>query len=196
MLSPEVAQLDVLAQLFREVLDYCHPPSVIILGIAGGNGVDQIDPNVTRRIAGIDVNHEYLQAVRRRFPALQDIELHCADLAEQLVATPPAALVHAALIFEHAGTGRCLENALLLVAPGGTLSVVLQLPSPMAAGVGASPYSSIEQLKPGFSLVDPEWLRETLAARGFPLVQQTLRPVASGKSFWMGIFERRNAAVR
>lgn len=195
MLSPEVAQLDVLALLFREVLDYCRPPSVVILGIAGGNGVDQIDPNVTRRIAGVDVNPDYLAAVRRRFPALQDIELHCADLAQQLVVMPPVALVHAALIFEHAGVGRCLDNAILMVADGGALSVVLQLPSPMAAGVGASPYASLAGLKPNFALVDPAWLKETLEVRGFRLVQQTLRPLAAGKSFWLGVFQRTAAGV-
>jgi len=35
----------------------------------------------------------------------------------------------AALIFEHAGLDRCLENAVNMVAPGAALSVVLQLPS-------------------------------------------------------------------
>jgi len=39
---------------------------------------------------------------------------------------PGVELVHAALIFEHAGTGRCLENAISLVSPGGHLSVVTQ----------------------------------------------------------------------
>lgn len=195
MLSPEVAQLDVLALLFREVLDYCRPPSVAILGIAGGNGVDQIDPNVTRRIAGVDVNPDYLAAVRRRFPALNDIELHRADLAQQVVIMPPVALVHAALIFEHAGVERCLDNAVLMVAPGGTLSVVLQLPSPMAAGVGTSPYASLAGLKPNFALVDPGWMKETLESRGFQLAQQTLRPLVAGKSFWMGVFQRTAAGV-
>ena len=38
-------------------------------------------------------------------------------------------LVHAELIFEHVGLGLALENALLIVAPGGGFSVVLQLPS-------------------------------------------------------------------
>lgn len=196
MLSPEVAQLDVLAVLFREVLDYCHPSSVAILGIAGGNGVDQIDPNVTRRIAGIDVNPGYLAAVRRRFRALNDIELYCADLAQQMVIMPPVELVHAALIFEHAGVGRCLDNAALLVAPNGWLSVVLQLPSQTSAGVATSPYASLQGLKSAFTLVDPGWLKETLEARGFRLAQQTLRPVAGGKSFWMGLFHRGEALAR
>ena len=51
---------------------------------------------------------------------------NCADLADMPLSLTPVALVHAALLFEHTGLGRCLENALLLVATGGKLSVVLQ----------------------------------------------------------------------
>ena len=59
------------------------------------------------------------------------------------------------LIFEHAGLDQCLENAIALVAPGGTLSVVLQLPSTTAPAawifwnVSRNPQASIVQ--PGVS---------------------------------------------
>jgi hypothetical protein len=41
----------------------------------------------------------------------------------------PVQLVHAALVFEHAGVDDCLDNALSMIAPGGNLSVVLQMPA-------------------------------------------------------------------
>jgi hypothetical protein len=99
-------------------------------------------------------------------------------------------LVHAALVFEHAGVGLCLDNALSLVAAGGALSVVLQLPAEAGRNVGTSPFPSMQTLQPGFALIDPEWLRRTLKQRGLTMAHETIRTVPAGKAFWMGVFRR------
>jgi hypothetical protein len=190
MRAAGVQQLDALSDLFAEALACRRPESVAILGIAGGNGLDRIDGNVTSRIVGLDVNPGYLEAVRRRFPAGRHLELHCADLAEEIVGVKPVDLVHAALVFEHAGSGRCLENALSLVAPAGALSVVLQLPSGSEANVGVSPFPSMQGLAAGFCLIDPVWFGERLEHNGFRLKHQSRRSLPAGKGFWMGVFCR------
>ncbi len=77
MNSPRVAQLDALADLFEETLRKCSPDSVAILGIAGGNGLSRIDPSVTTRIVGVDINPTYLEAVCNRFQAKLPLVLHC-----------------------------------------------------------------------------------------------------------------------
>jgi hypothetical protein len=190
MRSAEIQQLGALSDLFAESVARCRPSSIAVLGIAGGNGLDHIDAAVTKRIVGLDVNALYLDAVRQRYSRLCGLELYCVDLAEQIVDLQPVQLVHAALVFEHAGTGRCLANALSLVGPSGALSVVLQLPSEIEQGVGTSGFSSIQNLKSHFSLIDPTWLSETLKTRRFRLVHETRRSVPAGKGFWMGIFVR------
>src|SRR5215471_2052668 len=76
MASPEVGQLRFLSDLFAESLQCFQPQSVAILGIAGGNGLERIDPGVTRRIVGFDVNPDYLDVIRERFPQLPGLELH------------------------------------------------------------------------------------------------------------------------
>lgn len=190
MSSAEIQQLDALSELFAESVAYSRPASVALLGIAGGNGLDQIDPTVTKRIVGIDVNPSYLDTVRQRYLHLCGLELHHVDLAKQLLSLMPVQLVHAALVFEHAGVNRCLENAVSLVAPNGYLSVVLQLPSEVEQGVGASPFPSLQNLKLHFSLVDPKWLCETLEPHNFRLVREARRSLPAGKGFWMGIFTR------
>ena len=190
MRSAGVRQLDPLSDLFADALASCRPESVAILGIAGGNGLERIDGKITRRIVGLDVNPLYLEAVRRRFAAAYDLELHCVDLAEEIAELEPVHLVHAALVFEHAGVGRCLENALSLVAPGGALSVVLQLPGESEANVGVSPFPSIQSLGSHFSLIDPAWFREELEHRGLRLKHQSRRALPGGKGFWMGVFGR------
>jgi SAM-dependent methyltransferase len=190
MRSAGVQQSDALSDLFANALTWCRPESVAILGIAGGNGLERIDGDITRRIVGLDVNPTYLEAVRRRFPAARSLELHCVDLAEETAEQEPVQLVHAALVFEHAGVGRCLENALSLVAPGGALSIVLQLPSPSEANVGVSRFPSIQSLGSHFVLVDPSWIVEELERYEFRLIKQSKKPLNAGKEFWMGVFRR------
>jgi hypothetical protein len=185
MTADGVEQLTPLAELFQLAIAHARPASVAILGVAGGNGLDRIDPLITRRVAGFDVNADYLQSVAERFP---HVECHCTDLAREAVAVPPFELVHAALILEHAGTGRCLDNAVALVQPGGWLSVVLQLPSDAQAGVAPTPFPSIQTLKDIFRFIDPAWLTNTLAARGLLLESEIRRPLPSRKAFWLGIF--------
>src|SRR6185369_2853176 len=99
--SEAVNQLAPLADLFGEALARLRPRSVAVLGVAGGNGREHVDSTLTTRVLGI--------------------ELHCADLQHDLLDVEPVALVHAALVFEHAGTERCLDNAVSLVSGGGHL---------------------------------------------------------------------------
>ena len=190
MNSEPVEQLGALSDLFGEALRECRPESVAILGVAGGNGLEHIDPAVTTRVCGLDINPEYLETVRQRYGAAPGLELHTVDLADRRVELAPVRLVHAALIFEHAGLERCLDNAVNLVAPGGTLSVVLQLPSATEAGVGDTARPSIEALRQHFHLIDCDAFSRQIEARGFRFVRSVRRPLASGKAFWMGLFER------
>jgi hypothetical protein len=187
MSQPAVGQLEPLAELFAEALTFTRPASVALLGIAGGNGLDRIDPQITHRILGIDIHPAYLEAVRARYAAIAGLKLHCLDLAAAPVAVEPCALVHAALIFEHAGAGLCLDNALSLVETGGHFSVVLQLPSETEPGVSTTPYASIGNLKSAFTLLHPGSFIQTLHSRGFQLIHETRRSLPAGKALWMGI---------
>ena len=188
--SAGVRQLTVLAELFKCVLDRCVPESVAVLGVAGGDGLEQIDCAATKRIVGVDINQRYLDEVQQRFGTLPGLELHCRDLAERDSSLAPVALVHAALIFEHAGLGLALKNALSLVAPGGRLSVVLQLPSEDEQGVASTSYSSMQTLKQDFALVDISEFQRLLAQKGFQLVEQEGRSLPAGKVLWLGVFAK------
>lgn len=183
MAAAGVEQLGPLRDLFRLALDCTRPESVIVLGVAGGNGLDVIDRGVTRRVAGIDIHPDYLAATAARFPGT---ELHQCDLSTGIrPPCAPACLVHAALLFEHAGTEPSLSHAVALVAPGGHLAVVLQRPSTSQAGVAPTGYASLQGLKERFRLLDPA----TFAASvNLPLAVETTVPLASGKSFWFGLF--------
>lgn len=190
MTAPAVQQIPILSGLFEEALTFSRPQSVAILGVAGGTGLDRINPTITKRIVGIDLNHDYLDAVRARHSNLPGLELHQLDLAETTVALEPVDLVHAALIFEHAGIDHCLENATRLVALNGTLAVVLQLPSETENAVGNTAPQTIQRLSSHFQFVDRAVLISRLEAANFRLAHQTTQPAPSGKGFWMGLFTR------
>ena len=186
--SAGVRQLTVLAELFRRTLDRCLPESVAVLGVAGGNGLEEIDCAITKRIVGVDINQRYLDEIERRFGELPGLELHCRDLAERDFRLPPVALVHAALIFEHVGLGLALQNALSLVAPRGKLSVVLQLPSEEEQGVASTGYTSMQTLQQDFALVDISEFQRLLAQQGLQLIEQEKRSLPAGKALWLGVF--------
>ena len=133
MRSDEVQQLEALSELFAAALERYQPTSVAVLGV-GGNGLDRIDSRITKRVVGLDFNPNYLDEARKRYGGACNLSLHRVDLTEEQVELEPVHLVHAALIFEHAGIDRCLENAVSLVDSGGALCVVLQLPSHSRAG--------------------------------------------------------------
>jgi len=125
-----------------------------------------------------------------RLPGLGGLELHCRDLADRDFSLAPVALVHAALIFEHVGLGHALQNAVSLVASGGRLSVVLQLPSQDEQGVASTNYTSMQKLKQDFVLIDIAEFQHLLEQKGFQLVQQERRSLPAGKALWLGVFAR------
>ena len=188
--SAAVDQLAPLADLFGEALARLRPRSVAVLGVAGGNGLEHVDSTLTTRVVGIDLNPGYLAATKARFPDLRGLELHCVDLELDTLNLEPVSLVHAALLFEHAGTGQCLDTAVSMVACGGHLSVVLQVPSDAHEAVTPSGYPSMATLAGDFAFVDPHQLRRVLAQRELRLTHQARLTLSTGKAFWSGYFER------
>ena len=191
--AASVNQLAPLADLFAEALAFCQPRSVAIVGIAGGNGLQHLDPRITKRIVGIDINTDYLAAVRHRFPALEQLELHHLDMAKERPRLDSVDMVHAALLFEHTGLSPCLENCLSLTGPGGRFVAVLQLPSATQSAVANTGFPSIQHLKEHFALIDPASFSADLAHNGFSPALEKHRSLPGGKAFWMGIFQRKNS---
>ena len=59
--SPAVAQLQPLSELFAGVLASSRPKSLAVFGCAAGNGFEHIDPSITERVVGVDINPAYLR---------------------------------------------------------------------------------------------------------------------------------------
>ena len=68
---------------------------------------EHVDPAVTRRVVGVDVNLQYLALARQRQMRLGSrLELYCTEAEKVLLDAGSFDLAFAGLFFEHAAPGR------------------------------------------------------------------------------------------
>jgi SAM-dependent methyltransferase len=188
--SPSVGQLTYLSAVFAEVLGRCTPRSLAVVGCATGNGFEHVGPGTVRTV-GLDLNPEYLEVARRRFAdRLPGLELLQADLSVPGPALGPFDLVHCALVLEYLDPAPAVNRLASWLAPGGVLSVVLQLPMPAHGPVSRTPFRSLESLAPSMRLVDPVQLGEMTLAAGLSCVQSRVDTLPSGKQFHVSCHRR------
>ncbi|GEJ56886.1 class I SAM-dependent methyltransferase [Anaeromyxobacter diazotrophicus] len=179
-----------LSALFEKVYAARQPRRLAVLGVATGNGLEHVDPAVTRVVAAVDVNLSYLAVARQRFMRLgPSLQLLCAD-AEQVELEPGGFdLVHAAMVLEHLDPRALLPRAASWLAPGGALSVVLRLPGgdPVPAQPGAAALrEAVEQTR----LVPPEELRQLAAASGLAERRAFVVPLPGGRRLFTALYGR------
>ncbi len=112
MSRDDVFQLQALNRLTAEQLFSYEAKTLMILGVAGGNGLQHIHPGNFERIYGVDINQDYLSACVERYPALEGIlEPICADLCDESTFLPRADFVIANLLIEYVGCD-CFRKAI------------------------------------------------------------------------------------
>ncbi len=133
-----VRQLQGLNELMRSQLNAFPASSVMVLGVAGGNGLEHIRDGQFEKVYGVDVNAAYLEAAARRHPTLKGV-LECLriDLTEEPCRLPKADLVLANLLVEYIGYP-CFQQVLRHVEPE-YVSCVIQINAEQG-WVSASPY--------------------------------------------------------
>jgi SAM-dependent methyltransferase len=188
-MGPEgVDQLAPLSSIFQEVYLSAQPDRVLLLGCATGNGLEHVNPAVTQKVTGVDVNLQYLGIARQRFMHLgPKLELFCSE-AEKFRAAPASFdLVHAALIFEYLHPEVLVRRISEWLAPTGTTCVVLQLPG----GDGpAPPTRTMQLIKQAMKLVPPDELTRLFEHYGLSRKRAKTVSLKHGKSFWVGVFGR------
>jgi hypothetical protein len=191
MALPHVAQSGLLAELFGLVLKMYSPESVAVLGCAGGNGFDRVDPAVTGRVVGIDLNPEYIAAAADRFrERLPALELLVGDMETEAVTFEPVAMIYAALIFEYVNAAVVLKRLPSLLRRNGLLCTVVQLPSASIPDITPSAFAGLGGLSSVMRLVSPQELRELAAERELQEVHQQQAESPTGKRFQMQVFRR------
>ena len=187
--SDSVMQLQNLNQMMRQQLGAYPVTSVMILGIAGGNGLEHIDRRKFKRVYGVDINKEYLTAAAKRYAYISDI-LECIplNLIEEAEMLPQAELLIADLLIEYIGYG-CFQKAVRQVQPN-YVSCIIQI----NAGSGWVSDSSYLHVFDGLDKVHhqitEDALMQALKDIGYRPVTQINRPLPNGKAFMQLDFTR------
>lgn len=106
---------------------YKYPArKVMILGIAGGNGLEHINPQIIETVYGVDINSTYLEECVKRYPKLRGTLIPlCVNLVNDKVMLPHADLVVANLLIEYIGYD-CFQKVIEQVRPS-YVSCVIQI---------------------------------------------------------------------
>ena len=117
MRSAAVMQLQALNEIMKSQLNSYDVNSAMVLGVAGGNGLERIDANRYSVVYGIDVNSAYLQTVKERYASLAGVlQCLCIDLTKEIEKLPAANLVIANLLIEYIGY-ECFQNVIKQAKP-------------------------------------------------------------------------------
>lgn len=175
-----VRQLQTMNRLMADQF-YRYPVRIaMVLGVAGGNGLEHVDPERLKTVYGVDLNRDYLAACAARYPHLAEtLRLVEADLTAAEPDLPPAELVIANLLVEYIGYP-CFQRVLQKVFPQ-YVSCVIQINTDEGF-VSDSPYlhafdgldSVHHQMKEGA-------LTEHLTAIGYMLNFREECPLPNGK---------------
>jgi len=112
-----VYQLQAMNEMMKEQFEFYPVSSLMIFGIAGGNGLEHIQKSKFKKVYGVDVNASYLQEVIYRYPDLEGVlECLCINLMEETDKLPKADMVIANLLIEYIGY-ECFQKAIQIVNP-------------------------------------------------------------------------------
>ena len=183
-----VMQLQNMNQMMKSQFDAYPVSSVMILGIAGGNGLEHIDQIKFQKVYGVDINAEYLTAVEKRYSAISDI-LECIqlDLIEEADRLPKAELLVANLLIEYIGYD-CFQKAVKQVEPQ-YVSCIIQK-NINSNWVSDSPYIHMfDDLDQVHHQMEEDSLIQTLTGIGYKLIAQAENPLPNGKKLVQLDFE-------
>ena len=117
MKSDSVKQLQTLNTMMKRQLNRYPVKTVMVLGVAGGNGLEHIDTQKVQKLYGVDINRKYLEKCAERYKSLDGIfEGICMDLTDKNNTLPCADMMVADLLIEYIGYP-CFQNVIMQVKP-------------------------------------------------------------------------------
>lgn len=177
-----VYQLQTLNGMMKEQLSFDEAETVMILGIAGGNGLEHIDRGQYKAVYGVDINPDYLKACRERYTALKDIWIPvCADLTDEKAQLPCADLLIANLLIEYIGY-ECFRKVVQKVKPK-AVSCVIQI-NTGTSFVSESPYiHAFDRLSRVHHQMEEDALIASMQSSGYRKTALQRVDLPNGKQF-------------
>lgn len=175
-----VYQLQTLNEMMKDQFCAYDVETIMILGIAGGNGLEHIDKTQCKCVYGVDINQNYLDECSKRYPALGDCFVPiCADLTNDHLPLPHADLLVANLLIEYIGYA-CFQAVVQTVKPG-FVSCIIQI-NTESSFVSDSPYlHAFDRLGEVHQQIDETGLAHALQKIGYGKGVVSERALPNGK---------------
>lgn len=185
-----VMQLQTMNRIMKAQLGDYPVVSAMVLGVAGGNGLEHIDPDKYQTVYGVDINDEYLHVVEKRYADLSGI-LKClrVDLINESNNLPYAELVIANLLIEYIGYD-VFKQVIINTAPQ-YVSCVIQINSDSKQWVSDSPYvHAFDRLDEVHHQMDEIELEASMKEIRFSKIFCQKEPLPNGKALVRIDFEK------
>ena len=177
-----VNQLQTMNAMMKEQFEAYPVETSMVLGVAGGNGLEHVSKDKYKTVYGVDINEEYLCEVDKRYPQLQGV-LKCLkiDLINEADKLPEAQLVIANLLIEYIGYP-AIQKAVQKIDPV-YVSCVIQINTDTAQWVSDSPYlHAFDRLDEVHHQMEGSALEEAMKEIGYSLILNTLKDLPNGKA--------------
>ncbi|SEW30880.1 methyltransferase domain-containing protein [[Clostridium] fimetarium] len=177
-----VQQQQVLNKIMKKQLHGYDVNSVMILGIAGGNGLEHVETQKINIVYGVDINEKYLEVCRHRYSELDGhFETVCVDLTNKNVELPIADLVIANLFVEYIGYD-AFTHHMNVMSPR-YISVIIQI-NEQDGFVSESPYiHAFDRVCEVHHQMEEDKLTDELALIGYSKIYREDIPLPNGKKF-------------
>lgn len=187
-----VKQLQTMNSIMKEQFSAYPVETAIVLGVAGGNGLEHISVDKYRTVYGVDINADYLRAISQRYAQLSGV-LKCLrlDLINEAGKLPQAQLVIANLLIEYIGYP-ALQRAVLQAAPE-YVSCVIQINTDDEQWVSDSPYlHAFDRLDEVHHQIEEKALTTAMNGIGYSPILQESYPLPNGKALVRLDFQKSN----
>ena len=168
--------------MMREQFAEYDIDTIMILGIAGGNGLEHINKKQLKKVYGVDVNQKFLDECKRRYSELGDVfETICVDLLGENVQLPGAELLVANLLIEYIGY-ECFQKIIRLIKPS-YVSCIIQI-NTGDSFVSDSPYiHAFDCLEEVHHQMEESNLADCMSKIGYQMKKTMEQVLPNGKKF-------------
>lgn len=177
-----VNQLQTMNSIMKKQFSDYPVKTAMVLGIAGGNGLEHVSSDKFEKVYGIDINEGYLKTVEERYKGLAGI-LECLsiDLITEPEKLPHAELVIANLLIEYIGY-EAFQKAVQKIDPE-YVSCVIQINTDEAQWVSDSPYlHAFDRLDEVHCQMEENALIAAMKKTDYRIILNESEPLPNGKA--------------
>lgn len=187
-----VNQLQTMNAMMKEQFEAYPVKSAMVIGVAGGNGLEHVRHEKYAAVYGIDINGQYLAAVAERHADLTGIlQCLCVDVANECEKLPSSELVIANLLIEYIGYP-AFRKVIRQVKPD-YVSCAIQINRNESQWVSDSPYlHAFDRLDEVHHQMEEQALTDAMRGIGYARILREAFPLPNGKELLRLDFECKN----